>query len=498
MTKFILFLVVLCLSITAIDKIELHANQQVQELGMQRMGHEDLVRSLANAGEELTLKLDRIYEENGQVNYRYIQLFNNVPVWGETIIMVETQRGVTAMYGNVMAGLQNEVRSVATNLNPQDVLADVKKIHCSDSRGQWLYENELSELVIFVDAENQAHLCYHVSFFADVEQGGQPTRPSYFVNAETGDVVYKFEALTFENAFGPGGNEKTGRYEYGKEYPAMVVEYKNGSSYMNTPTVKTVNLNHSTSGSTVYSFAGQTNTVKTINGAYSPLNDAHYFGDITFRLYKDWYNTAPLTFQLMLRVHYSNSYENAFWNGSSMTFGDGKSRFYPLVSLDVVTHEVSHGFTEQNSKLVYSGQAGGINEAFSDIAGEASEFFMSNTNDWMVGAQIFKSQGALRYFKDPTLDGRSIGSAKNYTSGMDVHYSSGVFNKAFYLLASRSGWNTKKAFDVFIKANQKYWPSNATFESAAIGVRDAAKELGYNTVDVAEAFRGVDVIIAAQ
>ncbi len=58
-----------------------------------------------------------------------------------------------------------------------------------------------------------------------------------------------------------------------------------------------------------------------------------------------------------------------------MTFGDGASYFYPLVSLDVSAHEVSHGFIEQNSNLIYSGQSGGINEAFSDMAGEAAEFY---------------------------------------------------------------------------------------------------------------------------
>jgi Zn-dependent metalloprotease len=60
-----------------------------------------------------------------------------------------------------------------------------------------------------------------------------------------------------------------------------------------------------------------------------------------------------------------------------MTFSDGYTRFYPLVSLDVTAHEVSHGFTEQNSRLIYSGQSGGMNEAFSDISGEAAEYFMT-------------------------------------------------------------------------------------------------------------------------
>jgi hypothetical protein len=89
-----------------------------------------------------------------------------------------------------------------------------------------------------------------------------------------------------------------------------------------------------------------------------------------------------------MKVHYSTSYENAFWDGSAMTFGDGASTFYPLVSLDVASHEVSHGFTSQNSNLTYSGQSGGINEAYSDIAGEAAEYYMKGTNDFLVGGHL--------------------------------------------------------------------------------------------------------------
>jgi Zn-dependent metalloprotease len=240
--------------------------------------------------------------------------------------------------------------------------------------------------------------------------------------------------------------------------------------------VKTVNLNHSTSGSTAYTFTGTANTVKEINGAYSPLNDAHFFGGVLFNMYLDWYNVKPLSFQLMLRVHYSNSYENAFWNGSSMTFGDGKTMFYPLVSLDVVAHEACHGFTEQQSGLIYSAQSGGINETYSDIAGEAAEYYMQGKNDWMVGAQIFKTAGkALRYLENPELDGKSIGHASKYYSGMDVHYSSGVFNKAFYILAHKPGWNTKMAFNCFTKANMDYWQPSATFITGAKGVSAGRK-----------------------
>ncbi|WP_171523426.1 M4 family metallopeptidase, partial [Acinetobacter baumannii] len=65
--------------------------------------------------------------------------------------------------------------------------------------------------------------------------------------------------------------------------------------------------------------------------------------------------------------------------------------------------------------------------------------------------------GALRYMDQPSRDGRSIDNASQYYNGIDVHHSSGVYNRAFYLLANSPGWDTRKAFEVFVDANRYYW-----------------------------------------
>jgi len=264
---------------------------------------------------------------------------------------------------------------------------------------------------------------------------------------------------------------------------------------MNNAVVKTVDLNHGTSGTTAFTYGSAgvcDNPDDAINGAYSPLDDAHYFGGVVFDMYKAYVGVSPLTFQLMMRVHYSTNYENAFWDGSSMTFGDGYTTFYPLVALDVSAHEVSHGFTEQNSNLTYSGQSGGINEAFSDIAGEAAEDYMRGSNDFLVGADIFKAPtGALRYMCNPPQDGNSIDNVADYYAGLDVHYSSGVYNKAFCELAKT--WTTREAFQAFALANQRYWTPSTDFYDGAQGIADAAKDLGFAPQDVADAFAVVGI-----
>ena len=456
-----------------------------------------IATALGMSADESLRSLRQRTDRNGVTHTRYAQEFQGVPVWGEHIIVSENNQGeIVRLGGRMVEGLDQEIFAVDPGYTADSAMRMAKQVHASRnalSPKGIKYENESSELVIFISERGQATLSYAVSFFAD--RNGAPSRPTLILDANSQEVLLEFDGLTTANATGPGGNNKTGQYFYGTDFGFLDVSFSGGTSTMTNANVKTVNLNHGTSGSTAYSFSGTENTFKTINGAFSPLNDAHYFGGVVFDMFNDWVGSPPLTFQLQMRVHYGNNYENAFWNGSAMTFGDGASIFYPLVSLDVSSHEVAHGFTEQNSALIYANQSGGINEAYSDMAGEAAENYMHGSNDWLVGAEIFKGSGALRYMNNPPLDGVSIDSANDYYAGLDVHYSSGVFNKAFYLLATTAGWSTQTAFQTFTKANQDYWTPSATYISAAQGVVDAANDLGFNTADVEAAFSAVDVVV---
>ena len=434
--------------------------------------------------------------ENGVRNYRYNQTFRGVPIYGEQVVVSEDKDGnVRALFGRKVAGLETEVPAVAAKVTQAQALATAKRATLGSRLLAMRTEREESRQMIFIDDNDRAHMAYVVSFFADSAKGGSPTRPVVIVDAQSGRILKQFDALAnAEIGTGPGGNQKTGQYEYGTDHGFLDVAQSGSTCTMDNAVVKTVNLNGGTSGSTAFAYTCPRNTVKQINGAYSPLNDAHYFGKVIFDMYDAYVGSSPLTFKLTMKVHYSSNYENAFWDGSSMTFGDGASTFYPLVSLDVSSHEVSHGYTEQNSGLEYDGQSGGINEAFSDMAGEAAEYFFNEgSNDFLVGAQIFKGNGALRYMEDPTQDGASIGSADDYYDGLDVHYSSGVYNKAFYLLAHKTGWNTQKAFQAFARANRDYWTSSTDFDQGACGVETAATDLGFTKADVTSAFAGVDV-----
>ncbi|WP_429110563.1 M4 family metallopeptidase [Aeromonas media] len=432
------------------------------------------------AGDGEFRKVRAVTLPNGQQRIRYEQTWQGIPVWGQVLVADQALGGqVNQVSGTMLRKIDADLTGPAVALSASDAALKAR----SGAKGS----NEQVKLFVMQDETGQARLVYLVSWLAASKE---PSRPFVMIDAQTGSELKRWEGINHKDATGPGGNVKTGKYFYGADFGPLKVD---DSCRMSSTNVDTINLNHATSGGAVHQFSCPENTVKEINGAYSPLNDAHYFGNVVFDMYRNWYNTAPLSFKLKMRVHYSRNYENAFWDGSQMTFGDGATTFYPLVSLDVAAHEVSHGFTEQNSGLVYSGQSGGINEAFSDMAGEAAENYMKGSNDWLVGAQIFKGNGSLRYFEDPTRDGSSIGHASDYYDGIDVHHSSGVYNRAFYLLANTNGWNTRKAFEVFVLANRLYWGANTSFDQGACGVTRAATDLGYSLSDVAAAFSAVGV-----
>jgi len=483
----------------AAERLDLRTQQAVmlstQAASSPPLSNEAVLRLF---GEDSVTTLSTKTEPNGRTYERLQQTYQGLKVFAEHIIMVRDDNGnIVHMNGGLIEGIQADLDSgfvpgVRPALDASQAMAIARK---SGGVQSWVrpgFRNESNELMIYFDDNSDvARLVYVINYVVDADQRQREAkRPFFIIDAHSGEIIKTWNGLTTQEATGPGGNLKTGRYEYGTDYPTFEVD---DSCRMTTPNVDTINLNGATSGGFIHQFTCPRNTEKETNGAYSPLNDAHFFGIAVFRMYEEWFNTAPLNTKIRLRVHYSNHYENAFWDGSQMTFGDGDIYFYPLVDINVVSHEISHGFTEFNSGLIYENQSGGINEAFSDMAGEAAEYFMTGSNDFYVGATIIKNSIALRYMQNPPDDGSSIGHADDYYDGIDVHYSSGVYNKAFYLLATSNGWNTKKAFEVFVRANQLYWTPNTDYDDGACGVESAAGDLGYDSASVTSAFSQVGV-----
>jgi Zn-dependent metalloprotease len=153
-------------------------------------------------------------------------------------------------------------------------------------------------------------------------------------------------------------------------------------------------------------------------------------------------------------VHYGSDYDNAFWdNAGHMFFGDGDGKLLTetTAGIDVIGHELTHGVTQHEANLVYSGQSGALNESISDVFGiQVKQRALGQTaevSDWLIGADIVgpELKPALRSMKAPgTANPHDDQPAdmSGYVDGGDVHTNSGIPNRAFTVVATTLGGNS--------------------------------------------------------
>jgi len=482
----------------------------------------------ATAATDSLLFVRQHTDSNRVTHVRMQQQFAGFPVFGGYAIMhsVHTAKSLNAaksnvqMNGVIYQGLVAELGQPSASFvkNATAALAKFKEQY----KNKDVSEEQVTPMV-YIDAKHNAHWAYKVSVFVRHDDK-IPERPTAIVDAQNYQAFVAWNDIKTEKVAakgtGFGGNQKIGEYQFGKELPLLDLtrDVENEMCFMENSDVKVVDMGHKYSASkkpmqfscktdpenqshaffTGYNADGYDKD----NGAASPTNDALYAGYVIKHMYHDWYGIEALTksdgspMQLVMRVHYGEGYENAYWDGKQMTFGDGETMMYPLVSLGVGGHEISHGFTEQHSGLEYFGQSGGMNESFSDMAAQAAEFYSVGKSSWQIGPEIMKEDSgydALRYMDEPSRDGMSIDSAEEYYGGLDVHYSSGVYNHLFYILANQPEWTIRKAFDIMVKANMDYWTPYVTFDEGGCGLLSAAKDLGYSQDDVKKSLTEVKI-----
>jgi Zn-dependent metalloprotease len=222
------------------------------------------------------------------------------------------------------------------------------------------------------------------------------------------------------------------------------------------------------------------------------VNEAYEGSGATYDFYKDIFQRNSIDgfgMRLDSTVHYGQKYNNAFWNGSQMVYGDGDGELFNrfTISIDVIGHELTHGVTQNEAALIYRGQSGALNESFSDVFGSLIKQKVLNQTadqaDWLIGEGLLTSKvngKALRSMKAPgtAYDDKVLGKDPQpaemkslYTGTADnggVHINSGIPNRAFYLTATAiGGYAWEKAGKIwYIALTERLRPSS-NFRSAA-------------------------------
>ena len=201
-----------------------------------------------------------------------------------------------------------------------------------------------------------------------------------------------------------------------------------------------------------------------------------------------------LAMTLQSSIHYGVKYNNAFWNGSQMTYGDGDNNIFVDFTRgnDVIGHELTHGVTQFSAQLAYANEAGGLNESISDVFGSMFRQWSAKQDvtkaDWLIGSDIM-GPGAIARGYTCLRDMAKPGAAhclapqpahySKYKPGMDPHYSSGIPNFAFYKAALAIGGKSwEKTGQIWYQALTAFKPSpNMKMKTFARRTRSLAKKL---------------------
>lgn len=233
------------------------------------------------------------------------------------------------------------------------------------------------------------------------------------------------------------------------------------------------------------------------------VNEAYDGAGATYDFYHQVFNRNSVDdhgLRLDSTVHYGQQYDNAFWNGSQMVYGDGDGQIFNrfTISIDVIGHELTHGVTQYTAALEYHDQPGALNESFSDVFGSMIKQLNrnedANTADWLIGQGLLKPAikgRALRDMCNPgtAYDDPLIGpdpqpaDMAHYVQTQDdnggVHINSGIPNRAFCLAAKAAGGNSWQTVGpVWYEVLTKRLSPTASFADAATATVEVAAAMG--------------------
>ncbi|MDT0467510.1 M4 family metallopeptidase [Streptomyces gibsoniae] len=457
----------------------------------------DTARAIGLGAQEKLVVRDVVKDADGTVHTRYERTYAGLPVLGGDLVVDtaksgQTQRVIKATSATIKVATLAPALTAAT--------AEQKALSVARAEGSKKTDADHAPRKVIWAASGTPTLAYE-TVIGGFQDDGTPNQLHVITDAATGKELFRYQGIET----GVGNTQYSGQVTLTTTQSGSTYTLNDGSRGGH----KTYNLNHGSSGTgTLFSQSNDTWGNGTTSNAATAGADAHYGAQETWDFYKNTFGRSGIKNDgqaAYSRVHYGNSYVNAFWDDSCfcMTYGDGSGNADPLTALDVAGHEMSHGVTSNTAGLNYSGESGGLNEATSDIMGTGVEFYANNSSDvgdYLIGEKInINGDGTpLRYMDKPSKDGSSKDSWYSGLGGLDVHYSSGPANHFFYLLSEGSGakvingvsYNSPtadglpvtgigrdKALQIWYRALTTKFTSTTNYASARTGTLAAAGEL---------------------
>jgi Zn-dependent metalloprotease len=375
---------------------------------------------------------DVVFDENGTEHVRFDRTYKSLRVLGGDLVVHGTDTGLFLGVSQTLAG--DLAVPTTASISSQGAVRRAAAAFAGQPA------NSKAELVVYAAGDNPV-LAYEVTINGD--RGDQtPSELHVIVDASTAAVLDSWDAVETTASAGTGNGFYVGAVP-------LTTDSTAGGFELTDPTrggQRTLDMNNKLFGSAV-AFMDPDNVWGdfSLDDRQTVAVDAQYGTAVTWDYYLNVHGRSGIGNDgvgASNRVHYGRRYSNAFWQESCfcMTYGDGDGiNFNPFAALDVAGHEMSHGVTSRTANLTYSGEPGGLNEATSDIFGTMVEVYANNPNDtpdYLIGEEIFVQPGKfIRAMHHPSIDGFSADCWYLGVGLKDVHYSSGIANHFFYLLA---------------------------------------------------------------
>jgi len=443
------------------------------------------------------LQLASIKESDERIHVKYSQFFQGLPVFNHQLIFHCSKQGDILSYLGDYIHPDQLVNAVvdqpialdqATMAIRQDLQIPISQLinlqHDFISAG--LLQPERG---IWIDYNGGPHDAWRINVMPKVDENW-----IYYIDSSDGKILFKHNTVTHD-----GPTTGTG-YDIFGNYHNLDVFLQSGIYYLLDASKPMSDLQATfTKGIPI----GQIITIdyndtnfQPVTSAQSVFSDsiacsAHHSMSV---IYDYFYNTFSqksfldyLGGTMISVVHFTNDINNAFWNGSVCTFGDGDGyQSAPLAgALDIVAHEFTHGLTQYNANLIYLNQSGALNEFFSD-------FFacMIDRDDWLIGEDVWTPHipgDALRDMSNPPAYALPDNMSEYLDWPLDwdnggVHYNCGIPSKAAYGIASALG--REKAERIFFNVLSNYLVPSSDFLDLRLTCIEVAEILyGQNSME---------------
>lgn len=411
-------------------------------------------------------RLEKAFSDTlGQTHVRFRQTYQGIPVWGgESIVHIDENDTLKESSDAVKRGLQLETEPSLGKTEALGLLA--QKLQ---AKGNFAIEPHI-ELMVYPMPSGESRLAYYIEAALDNPQDGLQ-EPHAIVDAHSGEILKQWEGLNTQ-AVGTGNSQYNGTVKIHTTQVATGFQLRDTTRGVKGNQIW--NLNHSESLFEGVPYVDADNTwgdgqnyiaggSTTDDNGQTAGVDVAYGVQVTWDYYQQVHGRNGFDGNgknLVAGVHLGNLANNAAWSNafSYMIFGDGSAPnpggSKSLTALDIVAHEFSHGVCGNSAKLVYANESGGLNEANSDINACMVEFHARSgggnvisdkltsspiTRDggnWTMGELVEQDPAKpMRYMYKPSLDGICPDFWFPDIADMDVHYSCGPMNRAFYFLS---------------------------------------------------------------